>query len=70
MLSEQVNRIKNLMVIKEEISKNNLFSNFDTFEFKNTPPPNDNSEKTKKEICQVGTNKMQTTNRIIASSTS
>jgi hypothetical protein len=63
MLSEQVNRIKNLMVIKEEISKNNLFSNFDTFEFKNTPPPNDNSEKTKKEIDFI--NKIELNKRFV-----
>jgi hypothetical protein len=63
MLNEQVNRMKNLMVIKEEISKNNLFSNFDTFEFKNTPPPNDNSEETKKEIDFI--NKIELNKRFV-----
>jgi hypothetical protein len=63
MLNEQVNRMKNLMVIKEEISKNNLFSNFDTFEFKNQPPPNDNSEETKKEIDFI--NKIELNKRFV-----
>ena len=63
MLNEQVNRMKNLMVIKEEISKNNIFSNFDTFEFKNQPPPNDNSEETKKEIDFI--NKIELNKRFV-----
>jgi len=42
--------MKTLMLVKESYSKNNLFNDFDTFIFKNSPPPNDNSEETKKEI--------------------
>ena len=38
------------MNIFEEVSKNNLFKEFDFSKFKNTPPPNDNSEETKKEL--------------------
>jgi hypothetical protein len=50
MLNEEIKRIKNLMNIFEGVSKNNLFKEFDFSKFKNTPPPNDNSEETKKEI--------------------
>lgn len=50
MLNDQINRIKTLMVVESNNLKNNLFKNFDIFEFKNQPPPNDNSEETNKEI--------------------
>jgi hypothetical protein len=50
MLNEEIKRIINLMNIFEEVSKNNLFKEFDFSKFKNTPPPNDNSEETKKEL--------------------
>lgn len=51
LLKEEINRIKNLMSIVEgQISKKNLFKGFDFSEFKNSPPPADNSEETKKEI--------------------
>ena len=50
MLGEEINRIKNLMNIFESNSKSNLFKDFDIFEFKKFPPPNDNSLETKKEI--------------------
>ena len=50
LLNEEINRIKILMFIKEGSSEYNLFKDFDFSEFKNYPPPNDNSEKTKKEI--------------------
>lgn len=35
---------------ENEIPKNNLFKNFNISEFKNTPPPTDNSVETKNEI--------------------
>jgi hypothetical protein len=51
LLKEELCRIKNLMKIYEsQIPKNNMFKNFDISEFKNTQPPSDNSEETKKEI--------------------
>lgn len=50
MLNEEIKRIKSLMNIFEGMSKNNLFNGFDFSKFKNTPPPNDNSEETKKEL--------------------
>jgi hypothetical protein len=50
-LSEELNRIKNLMNIFENKNEsNNLFDGFDYSEFKKTPPPSDDSEETKKEI--------------------
>lgn len=49
-LNEEINRIKGLMFIFEESSKNKLFKDFDISLFKNTPPPTDDSEKTKNEI--------------------
>jgi hypothetical protein len=51
LLKEEISRIKNLMnIIESQISKKNLFKEFDFSEFKNSPPPADNSEETKKEI--------------------
>ena len=51
LLKEELSRIKNLMRLNEnQIPKDNMFKNFDISEFKNTPPPVDNSEETKKEI--------------------
>jgi len=50
LLNEEINRIKNLMDITEEVRNRNLFKNFDLTEFKNYPPPSDNSKETKKEI--------------------
>ena len=50
-LSEELNRIKNLMNIFENKNEsNNLFDGFDYSEFKKTHPPSDDSEETKKEI--------------------
>jgi hypothetical protein len=50
-LSEELNRIKNLMNIFENKNEsNNLFDGFEYSEFKKTPPPSDDSEETKKEI--------------------
>ncbi len=37
-------------IVESQISKKNLFKEFDFSEFKNSPPPADNSEETKKEI--------------------
>jgi hypothetical protein len=50
LLNEEISRIKNLMDITEEVRNRNLFKNFDLTEFKDYPPPSDNSEETKKEI--------------------
>ena len=51
LLKEEIERIKNLMSLFESsISKNNMFKDFQISDFKNTPPPTDNSEETKKEI--------------------
>jgi hypothetical protein len=51
MLNNQINRIKILMRINESKEiKNSLFKNFDSFQFKNNPPPLDNSKETKSEI--------------------
>lgn len=50
LLKEEINRIKNLMNIFEDKKTNFLFKNFDISKFKDTPPPSDNSEETKKEI--------------------
>jgi hypothetical protein len=46
LLSEEIGRIKKLMNIKE----GNIFKKFNLFDFKNEPPPSDNSTETKKEI--------------------
>ena len=46
--NEEIERIKVLMDLNE--SKNNIFNNFDILKFKDSPPPEDNSEKTKDEI--------------------
>jgi hypothetical protein len=50
LLNEEIDRIKNLMNLSEDKKIKNLFKDFDFSEFKNIPPPPDNSEKTKKEI--------------------
>jgi hypothetical protein len=51
LLKEELSRIKNLMRLNEnQIPKDNMFKNFNISEFKNSPPPVDNSEETKKEI--------------------
>ena len=51
LLKEEIERIKNLMSLFENsISKDNMFKDFQISDFKNTPPPADNSEETKKEI--------------------
>ena len=49
--NEEIERIKVLMDLNEsKIPKNNIFNNFDILNFKDSPPPEDNSEKTKDEI--------------------
>ena len=51
LLIEEILKIKKLMSLNEsKLPKNNLFHGFDYSEFKNVPPPSDNSEKTKKEL--------------------
>ena len=50
LLNEEINRIKILMRINENKKSKNLFSSFDILNFKNAPPPLDNSDETKKEI--------------------
>jgi hypothetical protein len=50
LLNEEINRIKTLMNISEGKKTKNLFRGFDISVFKNTPPPSDNSDETKKEI--------------------
>lgn len=53
---KEINRIKELMYIFEgsspnsNISKDNIFVDFDLDPFKNTPPPKDDSKKTKDEL--------------------
>jgi len=49
-LNEEINRIKNLMDLSEDKKVKNLFKDFNISNFKNTPPPADDSEETKKEI--------------------
>lgn len=50
-LNEEISRIKKLMVIFEsKLPKGNLFKDFNFSNFKDTPPPSDNSDETKKEI--------------------
>ena len=50
-LSEEISRIKKLMVIFEsKLPKGNLFKDFNFSNFKDIPPPSDNSDETKKEI--------------------
>ena len=46
----EITRIKNLMLLNEKKDNINLFDDFDLTEFKKTPPPKDDSEKTKKEL--------------------
>ena len=50
LLNEEIDRIKNLMNLSEGKKTKNLFKNFDISKFKTNPPPEDNSEETKKEI--------------------
>ena len=51
LLLEEILKIKKLMSLNEsKLPKNNLFHGFDYSEFKNVPPPSDDSEKTKKEL--------------------
>lgn len=50
-LLKEILRISDLMNINESLKiKNNIFDKFDIEEFKNFPPPSDNSFETKKEI--------------------
>lgn len=55
-LLEEINRIKEIMFLNEgeksdtEITKGNLFYDFNLDSFKNEPPPKDNSKKTKEEL--------------------
>lgn len=53
-LLQEINRIKEIMFLFEEkgegIGKSNLFKDFDLDQFKNEPPPKDNSKKTKEEL--------------------
>ena len=50
-LLKEILRISDLMNINESLkTKNNIFDKFDIEEFKNFPPPSDNSSETKKEI--------------------
>ena len=51
LLNEEINRIKNLMnLINEGISNKNIFNKFNHSNFKDCPPPADNSDETKKEL--------------------
>lgn len=51
LLSEQVKRIKKLMdIVESKTQGSGLFKKFDFSEFKNFPPPSDNSIETKKEL--------------------
>jgi hypothetical protein len=50
LLKEEINNIKNWMVLLEKKTKGHLFSKFDLYQFKNEFPSSDNSEETKKEI--------------------
>ena len=53
-LLQEINRIKEIMFLFEDkgegIGKSNLFKDFDLDQFKNEPPPKDNSKKTKEEL--------------------
>lgn len=50
-LLKEILRISDLMNINESLkTKSNIFDKFDIEEFKNFPPPSDNSSETKKEI--------------------
>ena len=50
-LLKEILRISDLMNINESLkTKSNIFDKFDIEEFKNFPPPSDNSTETKKEI--------------------
>ena len=51
LLQEEIFKIKKLMSLVESyLPKNNLFYGFDYSDFKDVPPPSDNSDQTKKEI--------------------
>ena len=51
LLLEEILKIKKLMSLNEsKLPKNNLFYEFDYSEFKDVPPPSDNSKQTKKEL--------------------
>jgi len=55
LIVEEINRIKSLMMINEGKTKNdipeeNIFNNFKLSEFKKLPPPEQDSEETKKEL--------------------
>lgn len=53
---QEINRIKEIMNIisenrsDDDITKDNVFYDFDIDQFKNNPPPKDNSKKTKEEL--------------------
>ena len=50
-LLKEILRISDLMNINESLkTKSNIFDKFNIEEFKNFPPPSDNSSETKKEI--------------------
>jgi len=49
-LLKEIVRIKNLMLINEKKDNGNLFADFDITKFKKSPPPKNDSEKTKKEL--------------------
>lgn len=51
LLQEEIFKIKKLMsLVESSLPKNNLFYGFDYSDFKDVPPPSDNSDQTKKEI--------------------
>lgn len=51
LLQEEIFKIKKLMsLVESNLPKNNLFYGFDYSDFKDVPPPSDNSDQTKKEI--------------------
>lgn len=51
LLKEEISRLKMLMnIVESNFPKSNLFKNFDLTQFKNTPPPDNNSTETKNEI--------------------
>jgi len=55
LIVEEINRIKSLMMINEDKTKNvipeeNIFSDFKLSDFKKLPPPENDSEETKKEL--------------------
>jgi hypothetical protein len=51
LISEELHKISKLMnLFEEKGSKSNLFKEFDLNQFKDIPPPSDNSKETKKEL--------------------